>query len=228
MMGILNKQRMKISVLTLSALFLASQAVIGAVPKQPNADSQALKKAQGMVRQLSEEKAVLETEKNGLQEQVKKLEEQVKQLALLQVGLKQCQADVSSLRDSNNTLTVRLDGYQRKHESLLHKMQDIVGKARQIEGDNQLLVSAVKEREKWIAQCQAKNNGLITANQELVKIYKDKGFWEQVAELEPFTGIGKVKTQDTAENYQYKLDDLKITGFSDKSENLNSYAENQK
>ena len=219
-MAKLTKRCMKKSELIFLVFLFVSQVVSGAVPKQPSGDSHALKKAQGMVRQLGEEKAALETEKNGLQEQVKKLEEQLEQLALLQTGLKQCQVDAVGLRNDNRLMTSRLVEYQRKYENLQQKAQEIVGKARQIEGDNQLLVSAVKEREKWISQCQTKNKGLISANHELVKVYKDKSFWEQAAELEPFTGIAKVKTQDTVESYQYKLDDLKITEFADDKENL--------
>lgn len=202
------------------AVTLMLVAYIGhaATPKQPNGNSQALLKAQGLVRQLGEEKATLEAEKTALQEQVKKLEGQVKQLIPLQAGLKQCQSDGAVLRDRNQSLSASLNDYQQKNLSLHGKLQDIFGKAKQIDADNRLLVSAVQEREKWIKECQTKNTQLMTSGQELIKLYRHKSFWEKAADLEPFTGIAKVKTQDNVENYQFKLEDLKITEFAEPGE----------
>jgi len=39
-----------------------------------------------------------------------------------------------------------------------------------------------------------------------------------VAEIEPFTGIGKVETQNRVETYQFKLEDLKVTDFAVEAE----------
>lgn len=203
-----------------AVLMLSAYAGYAATPKQPSANSQALLKAQGMVRQLGEEKAALEAEKTALQEQVKKLEEQVKQLAPLQSGLKQCQADATALKNGNQSLSASLSDYQHKYSSLQNKHQEIIGKAKQIDADNYLLVSAVKEREKWIKDCQTKNKQLISSSQELIRLYRHKSFWEKAAELEPFTGIAKVKTQDTVEHYQFKLEDLKITEFKEQATSM--------
>lgn len=93
------------------------------------------------------------------------------------------------------------------------KIKEIVAQAKKIQGDNLLLVEAVKEREQWIGQCAQKNQAMLETNGELVRFYQDKGFWDKVGDLEPLTGIGKVNTENTVQDYQFKLRDLKVTPF---------------
>lgn len=210
----MNVSKLKIYLLPLLATLLIGVAH-AAVPKQPSANSQALQKTQGMVRQLSEEKAALAAEKTALQEQLQKLEAQVKQLSPLQAEVQRYQVDAETLRGNNGALSSQLSTAQQKHQALRHQLREIVGQAKQIQADNQLLVAAVKEREQWINRCSGKNQQLVAANQDLLDKYLDRGFWDRVAELEPFTGIGNVEKQNTAENYLFKLEDLKVTEFAD-------------
>jgi chromosome segregation ATPase len=184
-----------------------------AEPKPESAGQLALKKAQGVVRQLTEDKQALEAEKATLLEQIKKLETVTKQLEPLQneVVLHKTQED--TLRSNNDTLAAQLKSEQDKQQAIHAKLKEIVSQAKQIQVDNQLLVAAVSEREKWIKQCTVKNTGLLEANRSLMGKYQDKGFWDEVAELEPFTGIGKVESQNTVQTYQFKLQDLKVTEF---------------
>ena len=184
-----------------------------AAPKPESAGQQALKKAQGVVRQLTEEKQALETEKTALLEQVKKLELVAKQIEPLQGEILLHKTQEDTLRNTNGALETQLQREREKQQELHRKIKEIVAQAKQIQNDNQLLVSAIGERERWIKQCTDKNLSLIEANRALVGKYQDKGFWDKAAELEPFTGIAKVETQNTVETYQFKLEDLKVTDF---------------
>ncbi len=186
-----------------------------AAPKQETPEQQAYKKAQGVVRQLTEEKRTLETEKAGLLEQVKKLESAVKQLEPLQGEVQLHKTQAETLRNTNSALEAQLSSERGKEQDLHQKLKDIVAQAKLIQNDNQLLVSAVKERGQWISQCSDKNRRLVEANQALLGKYQDQGFWDKLAEAEPFTGIARVETQNTAESYQFKLEDLKVTAFAD-------------
>jgi predicted nucleic acid-binding Zn-ribbon protein len=213
---VINVNVSQLTIYSLSLLvMLGIGATQAAIPKQPNANSQALQKAQGMVRQLSEEKAALEAEKIDLQEQLQKLAVQVKQLAPLQVDVQRYQADAETLRGHNSNLSAQVAAGQQKQQVLQQKLREIVAQAKQIQADNQLLVSAVKEREQWIGQCRDKNPSLVAANRELLGKYQDRGFWDRVAEWEPFTGIANVDKQNAVENYQFKLEDLQVTEFGD-------------
>ncbi|TAN49951.1 MAG: hypothetical protein EPN21_10375 [Methylococcaceae bacterium] len=192
-------------------LLLCLSQALPAAPKQESGAQQALKKAQGVIRQLTDEKRALETEKSALQEQVNKLEGIAKQVEPLQGELQRHKAGADSLRSANQALESQLSGEREQVQGLHRKLQEIVATAKLIQNDNGLLVAAVREREQWIAQCSGKNRQLLETNQALLEQYQNKGVWDSLAELEPVTGIAKVDTQNAVESYQFKLEDLQAT-----------------
>lgn len=196
------------------ALLLCLAHGAGAAPKEESAAQQAMKKAQGALRQLSEEKRVLEAEKTALQEQVAKLDGIAKQVEPLQNELQRHKAGADSLRQANQALEAQWHGEQARYQSLQRKLQEIAAATKLLQGDNALLAAAVQEREQWITQCADKNRQLLEASQGLLEKYRDKSLWSSVAELEPFTGIAKVETQNAVEAYRFKLEDLKAGAFS--------------
>jgi regulator of replication initiation timing len=117
------------------------------------------------------------------------------------------------LRSTNGSLSSQLSDTRENVRQLKAQQQEIITQAKAIQNDNQLLVSAVKERERWISQCSEKNQKVIAAADELAKKYDSKSFWQQLSEAEPFTGIGRVEVQNTNQNYQFSLDTLKVTPF---------------
>ena len=211
--------------LLLAALWASSS---GAEPKsQDAAMQQVLRKAQGVVRQLTEEKAALEAEKaalitekealqtakTGLEERVKHLETTLKPLQLLPAELQRCKTGTEMLLKTKADLEKRIAEGRAREEEAAHQLRDITARARQIQDDNSLLLEAVKEREQWIAACGKNNQDLVKAASEAVSKLKDKSFWEEVADAEPFTGIGKVKSHNAAREYRYRIEHLKVTPF---------------
>jgi len=197
-------------------LFLAAMAwslEIQAAPKQSDAAAQALRKAQGMLRQLSEEKAALEAEKKALADQAEKLRSEIAQLEPLKGQVEQYRAGLESSRSANGALQEQLQRAGTRERNLQDKLKEIVAQAKAIQSDNQLLVAAVQEREKWIGQCSANNQALIGVNGEIIDKYRNQGFLDKLAEAEPFTGIGQVEAENVAEAYQFRLQDLKVTPF---------------
>lgn len=177
----------------------------------------AIKKAQGMIRQLSQEKAALETEKTtwlndkmSLETKLKNLEKQVNRLLPLQAEVERYKSGLESVKSN---LELQLSQQQQREQALLQKYNEVVIKARAIRDDNALLVQAIGEREQWIAQCGDRNRQLLTFNQQLVEKYRDKSVWQQLAELEPVTGIASVDGESAAENYRYQLHQLQVTPF---------------
>jgi len=203
-----------LSCLILAAL-LAGMENSRAEAKAPGGE--AIKKAQGIIRQLSQEKSMLEaekavwlTEKATLDAKVKSLEAAVARLQRLQAEVERYKSGLEAVRGN---LETQLGQQRQREQALLQKHNEVVSKARDSRDDNNLLVQAVKEREQWIAQCGALNQKLRNANLEIVNQYKEKGLWQQLAELEPLTGIGQVQTETAAEDYRYRLQQLKITPF---------------
>jgi hypothetical protein len=198
-------------------LMLGSACAHAEASKQNAAAAQALKKTQGMLRQLSQEKIALETEKSKLLEQMKKLETRVNQLEPLTGEIERYKAGEALLQNTNSALAAQVNSGREKQQALLHKQQEIVAQAKLIQKDNRHLVEAVKEREQWISQCRDKNNSLLEGSRELLAKYKEKGFWDKVGELEPFTGIGNIEAETTEHNYRFKLQDLSVTPFASES-----------
>ena len=195
-------------------------------PKQDAAIQQVLRKAQGALRQLSEEKAKLEADnaalqkdKAGLEEKAAKLEAQVKQLEPLPAEVERLKAAVEALKVANAGLEGQLGAGREREAKLRAKLKEIIAQAKKIQGDNHLLVEAVKEREQWISQCGEKNGGLAELQGELVRHYEDKGFLEVLRDAEPLTGIGRVQTENTVQDYRFRLQDLQTTPFEAKTEN---------
>jgi len=192
-----------------------------AAPKT-NDGNAAVIKAQGMIRQLTQEKAALEAEKATLltdktaqDAKLSSLESAVKQLQPLQGEVERYKSGLESVR---NTLEGQLNQERQARQALVQKHNDVVAKAKDIYADNALLVQAVKEREQWIAQCSSRNKELHTVYLDILSKYKTKSVWQELAELEPITGIGKVETDNLVEDYQYRLNQLKITPFQAQAE----------
>ena len=179
--------------------------------------SAAIKKAQGIIRQLTQEKSALvvekatwEAEKTAQNAKLTSLETLVKKLQPLEGEVERYKSGLESVKTS---LESQLGQQRQREQALQQKHIDVVTKANAIYADNQLLVHAVKEREQWITECGKRNKKLQTFYLEILNKYKEKGVWEQLAELDPLTGIGKVATENVVQDYKYKLQQLKITPF---------------
>jgi len=207
-----------VPLLALALLLPAAQAA--PPPAQDAAVQQVLRKAQGALRQLSEEKAKLEADNAALQkdkaaaeERAAKLEAQVKQLEPLPAELEKQKAAAEAQKAANVALEGQLGNAAARHTQLRGKLKEIVTQARKIQSDNQLLVEAVKEREQWITQCGQRNSNLAETHGELIQRYEDKGFLDVLKDAEPLTGIGHVQTENTVQDYRFKLQDLQATPF---------------
>ncbi|MDD4914166.1 MAG: hypothetical protein PHW13_03900 [Methylococcales bacterium] len=189
----------------------------------------AIRKAQGLIRQISQEKMALEADKSALLNEKFQLEARIKTLEDSIGKLQPLRAEVErykSVLDATRTgLDSQLDEERRQKQALLQKHNDVVVKANAIYADNQLLVQAVREREQWIAQCAASNKALRALDQEMLKKYQDKGFFQQLGDLDVITGVGQISTETAVEEYRYKLQQLKITPFMSKDGQVQPTAE---
>ena len=196
-----------------------------AEPKANNNAAQALQKTQGMLRQLNQEKLALQTENAALQAQLKQLQTEAAKVPPLQaqVDALKVQADtvsasLATAQQTTSGLQNQVAKAQQREQGLQRQLQETTSQAQLIQQDNELLAAGLQEREQWIKQCGEKNQQLLKVNGELVEKYQAKGFWDKVADIEPLTGIGRVNTENTAEDYQYKLEDLKTLSFTPEAE----------
>lgn len=223
--------------LLLSAAVL-SGPLTGAEKKGGSDIVQTLNKAQGMLRQLSQEKAALEAQKatvekeladtkKALEEQGKQLETGNKQLLALQADVKH-KADIIAALEKNNGILknnneILKTNIEKLKEQFGEQNQALQEQARRLSSelsanqqDNALLVRAVKERSTWIDKCTELNGKLVKTNKAILDNYRDQSFWDTLKEAEPLTGIGAVAKENKLEEYRYKLNDLRVTPWSDK------------
>ena len=192
---------------------LLTLLVSGAVYAEPKGGGDAeivatLKKAQGMLRQLSQEKADLEAKlaaaEKELAEKKKLSEDKSKEAEGLQNALKQKEPVLTALQSNNDVLKTNNDRYRGKLGTVIQQLRDS-------KKDNILLVNAVKERTQWIDQCTQKNKEFLALYGKVLEEYQEPDFLEHLKTLDPLTGITKVAKENQAQDYRYKLSDLKIT-----------------
>lgn len=208
-----------------------------AVPKGDADVVATLRKAQGMLRQLSQEKAELEAraaelEKNleetkqSLEAQTSQLDARLKEIQALQADVKR-RADTMAILEKNNEILKsnnekikqqfgeQLKAAREQIQSLSQQGRELSAALNDNQQDNALLVMAVKERTAWIDKCARNNNQLIKANKDILENFQNQDFWEKLKDVEPLTGIGSVAKENRIEAFRYKLNDLKVTPWSE-------------
>lgn len=191
--------------LLLSAMLLVSVSAAAAPREEGGSD--ALRKAQYLLQKLSTEKAALQTETLRLAEELKKAQFE---LESTQGSLEKTEQAQEAAQQRNAALTERVQQDSERLRDLQETYRKEMGDAR---ADIQLLQNAVRERDQWITDCQAKNDGLFQANSELLAAYRDKGAWDALKQSEPVTGFGSVKVENAVQEYRFKLEDLRTVKF---------------
>lgn len=187
-----------------------------AEPKSPESNA-LIKKAQGIIRELSQQKNTLEAEKTAwlaekfaLSAEIDALRAAARRSDSLQAELARTQTAAAALQQN---LSGRIEQSRQREHTLEQKYRQLTGQAQAVRDDNLLLVEAVRERERWITQCGDKNRQLRETAEDIVRHYRDKGVLQTLAELEPFTGIADVAGESAAEDYRYRLRQLKVTPY---------------
>ncbi|MDT8406744.1 MAG: hypothetical protein RQ715_05795 [Methylococcales bacterium] len=172
-----------------------------------------IRKAQGMIRQLTQEKAALQAEKNAWQQEKAQLEKQLGQLEQTVTELKPLPGEVKRYKSGLEHAHDQLSQEKQRFQTLLNKYNELAGQARKLIDDNELLLNVAQEREQWISTCSQRNRALLDVQQQLIDQYQDKSLWQRLIELEPITGIAHVDTQNQAETYRYQLKSLTMTPY---------------
>lgn len=192
--------------LVLTVVWLSpSQAA--AQERRAGGGDQALKRAQYMLRLVSQEKTELETRLAKLEGEMKDLERELEKLEVRNEGL---EARLAQAGEANDRLVERIRSDADKYRDLLGRYRETVNTLKQANADNQHLVKAVHEREGWIARCEERNQGLYAANRDLMGRYREAGF----AVTEGILGLKRVEIENEVQDYRFRIEDLRVTPFS--------------
>ena len=171
-----------------------------------------MRKAQLMMRQLSQAKAQLEAENARLGGELKTAQQK---LGELEGKLEKTSSRLTQSKADGQKLAARVRNDHEKMQNLIEKYRNTVQLLRMEKANVAHLTNAVQERNDWVDKCKANNESLYEASLELVDRYQNKGVWEEVTQAEPFTGLGDVKVEVIADEYRYRLEDLQVPRFRD-------------
>jgi len=192
--------------LLMTALMLSCAFSAQAAAPREGGD-QALRQAQVLLQKLSAEKTALEKENLRLTDELKKMQDD---LASTNKKLSTSENQNAQVLQRNASLMDRVRTDSEHISNLTATYRKEIGDAR---SDIQLLRNAVLERNAWTEDCRAKNEGLYETNVELLQVYRNKGAWDALAQREPITGISSVKVENTVQEFQFRLEDLRTVKF---------------
>lgn len=161
----------------------------------------ALAKAQFMLRQATSEKASLQQQVDALTQQLDALRKQMastEAAAAERSGkLEQKFSEASNQwqqRNEKSEQQLRIAGEQLKEQS--EKINQLSGQ--------------LKRQDENFALCYANNRKLYDINVDLLERYRNKGVLDVVKQREPFTGVARVEVENMVQDYQYRLEDLRL------------------
>lgn len=201
----------------LSLLWLLACLAWGAQAEDGQASMQALRKAQGLLRQLMEEKAALQAENAKLKQEgdeaKKKLSKLETELGVASNGLVRAQAAQAELNERLQGESAERSRLSQSYSSLRGLQQKTAASLGQYRHDHGLLLNALKEREEWIDRCGEANQKLLALQEELAARYDGKSLWDVLRQGEPLTGIAAVTAENAAQSYRFKREELRVPAF---------------
>ncbi|MBU1690487.1 MAG: hypothetical protein KJ958_14835 [Gammaproteobacteria bacterium] len=207
-----SKYSVVLAVLISAGLALATPTA-SARDKKDNKEREAARRVQIMQQQFSTEKSALEKDKADLTEKADELSRQAESakqsVAQLERKRSSLTKELASAQDEVAALQEKLHKSETAHAELvaLHK-QETEKNQKQIG----LLQAAIAQRGQALGGCEQKNVQLYQLNREILAQYRDKGFLDALAQIDPITGIKSVQVENTLEEYRDKLDTQRVEG----------------
>lgn len=194
--------------LILSALTLGVTNVSAdAARREPNPND-------GMAQRLQQQLAAIKAENQQLAAEKQKLsqdkEATQRKLDAAQAKLSQLEGALGKFRETNATLTTRLeDSYQNRQE-FTAKMQEIGQKVQSTQQEvaqaQQLTVKAEQERD----ACMGDKRAMYELNLDILKQYREKGVWDAFMQREPVTRLKQVEVENKINALTERIKDAMI------------------
>ena len=167
-------------------------------------DKEALARAQYMLRQVSAERSQLKISHQKLLDEKKMLE---KNLEKLQKNYDQLtsksEKNKTALKGHIKETRARLKEERKQHNDTKLKLSEMTK-------EKDRLLGLAAEQTQAIDLCVANNRKLYEVNNELLSQYENKGVWDAFLQGDPLTGLTRVEVENLVDDYQYRLDDLRV------------------
>ena len=183
--------------------FTALTAVFALQAQADDANAQkALQKAQFMLRQVSNEKAELQTQMTALQQQVDQLTREL-------VSSKS--SATSSQQATEQKYSSAIAQWKQRDTESSTELTAVKLQLKQEQTNRQELEAQLQRHKDNFSFCYANNKKLYDISSQLLTRYENKSFGDVLKQKEPFTGFKQVELENLVQDYRYQMDDLKIS-----------------
>lgn len=170
---------------------------------------QALSRAQGLLRQLAQQKAQLEAEVANLRVESAGLR---KRATRLEATVEENEADLASREREQQRTAGRLARTETRLEQTRERLGEVVGKYRELAElqrttrfEKEQLAAELAVTRRTLEDAQRRNRTLYDLGLELVELYDGKSAMDGLLQREPVTGLRKVEIQNVLQSYEYDM-----------------------
>ncbi len=201
-----NKLMARGALLLAVVVVMASLAQAETPKAQANAQA-ALTRAQGLLRQLNEQKQQLELDNAKLKATSADLEQQIKrakieasdqrtEAATRAKEIEQSSINLVHSKERNEKLTAHL-------KEVIAQYKDTARTLRDSEAEKTRLQEQLTAARAELADAEKKNLALYQTNRELIDKYQQKSRWAALLQKEPFVGFKQVEIENEAQAFEH-------------------------
>lgn len=172
---------------------------------------QALARAQGLLRQIGQQKQDLEVANAKLNASMASLK---KKLRRSELNLEDASADLASVTRAKDRTDARVERLETQLKTTTEKLREAIAQYRKtVEALNQTkfekseLQGKLSMTEGDLKQAEEKNLELYSDNREILRLYKNKSRWDDALQAEPVTGLKAVAVESVVDKYEYEMYD---------------------
>ena len=171
----------------------------------------ALARAQGLLRQLNEQKQQADVENAKLKATTASLEQELKHAKLESA---EREADITARAKEAEQVNARLSHSNARNDKLTDKLKQVIAKyketargLKQSQAERDQLQSGLIAAKIELADAEKKNLALYQTNREILETYKKKSGWTALLQQEPVTGIKQVEIESKIEQIEHDMVD---------------------
>jgi len=185
----------------LNLLWLAVFFMI-ATPVTANDDAMA--RAQYMLRQMNAEMIQLKASQQSLLAEKDALKKDFDKLQKKYDGL------TSKSEKNKQAMKGKVSEIKQRYKEEVTAHNETRKQLKEIIQEKNRLFNVATEQTRSLDLCVGNNEKLYTINREILSQYEEKGVWDSVTQAEPFSGLTQVQIENLVDDYQYRLDDLRV------------------
>lgn len=97
-------------------------------------------------------------------------------------------------------------------QELITKFRETAQTLRDVETERDALSAGKTAQERELKTCVDKNAQMYLLSDEVLQQFGSQGFWSAMKHKEPFTQLSRTRLENLAEEYRYRIDELKLSG----------------